>query len=71
MAEFKSTFGIGDKVSIIPMHQKAKCIRDINVGTIVAVRFTETKLFYDILSHELAEILDNIDADAVFRIERQ
>ena len=70
--KYESLFAIGDKVSFIPMyrHQKRLGIEEETMeGTITAVRFTESKVFYDILDNYYAHLFDNVDSIKVGETE--
>jgi len=68
--ELPSNFQIGDNCEFIPMAKQlsADCIsNEPRDGKIVAVRFTEAKIFYDIFDIYYAKIYKNVDSSKVFR----
>lgn len=67
--DFFSSHAIDDEVEFVPMfhQQQSKGITpDLREGTIVAVRFTKPKVFYDILDEYYAVIFENVDSSKVF-----
>lgn len=63
--EFPSQFAIGDEVSFRPMarHCEEMAINpNWGLGTVVAVRFTEAKVFYDVLCDYYGKVFDNVDS---------
>lgn len=72
MTTFPAKFAINEQVVFIPMyrHQQAMGIGGEEMeGKIVAVRFTEAKVFYDIYSNYWGAIFDNVDSAKVHSIE--
>lgn len=70
--DFFSTHAIDDNVDFIPMyHQQIKhgISDESREGTIVAVRFTKPKVFYDILDEYYAIIFKNVDSVKVFSVK--
>lgn len=66
---FFSTHNIDDAVSFRPMyrHQTLMGIADDTMsGTVIAVRFTKAKVFYDILDDYRGVIFDNVDSCKVW-----
>ncbi len=66
---YPSAFAIGDMVIFRSMyrHQQEMGIADEErTGRIVAIRFTECKVFYDILDDYYAKIFDNVDSVKVW-----
>lgn len=71
--EFESTFSIGEEVNFLhPNIQQYSIIddvpQDLCVGTVVSVRFTKMKVFYDVFSSYKSEVLYNIPSDNVYGI---
>ena len=67
---FTSQFVIGDEITFRPMfkHQKEMGIADEDKdGKIVAIRFTEAKVFYDIYDPYWGKIFDNVDSTKVWQ----
>lgn len=63
--QFESKFEINEEVEFVPMfrHVKEHGISQEGMdGKIVAVRFTEAKVFYDIYSPYWGKIFDNVDS---------
>ena len=60
-----STIQIGEKVKFIPMQthcDKFKISKEICYGKVVSVKFTESKVFYDILDDYRGIIFDVVDS---------
>jgi hypothetical protein len=72
MANFDSKLSIDDSVTFIPMFKQAKKMgikqEEID-GTVVAVRFTKAKVFYDILDDYYGKVFTNVDSSYVNKIE--
>lgn len=67
--DFFSTHAIDDVIEFHPTAQQAKelCIvREPRNGTVVAVRFTKPKVFYDILDEYYGIVFRNVDSSYVF-----
>lgn len=64
-----SKYGINDKVYFLPM---VKQIKEYSVamepmcGTVISVRFTISKIFYDILDDYYARIFEGVNSTKVF-----
>ena len=72
-AKFESAHSINDDIYFRPMcrHQAMYGIADEEkTGRVVAVRFTELKVFYDILCPYHGIIYDNVDSCKVSSQER-
>lgn len=62
---FPSQMGIGDRVQFKPMarHCEEMSIKsEWGFGEVVAVRFTEAKVFYDVLCDYYGKVFDNVDS---------
>lgn len=73
MANFESNLGIGDLITFIPMFKQATemgIAQEKIYGTIVAIRFTSAKVFYDIVDDYYAVVFSNTDSSKVFPIEK-
>jgi hypothetical protein len=57
---YESLFAIDDEVKMASG----------NIGTIVAVRFTKMKVFYDVLDHYYGDIKANVASDYVYNKKR-
>lgn len=69
---FFSNFQIEDEVDFVPMfrQQQEHGISDeIREGKVVAVRFTISKIFYDILDTYYGVIFKEVDSAKVFSIK--
>lgn len=65
MTEFPSQFTINEEVTFYPMYrhqQEMGIASDCLQGKVVAVRFTEAKVFYDIYNNYWGKIFDNVDS---------
>lgn len=68
MADFFSSFDIDDSVTFTPMYRH---VQDWGIapeeleGRIIAVRFTEAKVFYDIYNNYWGRIFDGIVSERV------
>lgn len=63
--KYESKFEIGQEVGFIPMYRHIKLMgieKEIMEGTIVAIRFTSAKIFYDIVDVYHGKIFDNVDS---------
>jgi hypothetical protein len=72
MGNFESKLNIGDSVTFRPMFIQAKKLgitQDDLWGTVVAVRFTKAKVFYDILDDYYSKVFTDVDSANVFEIE--
>jgi hypothetical protein len=74
--QFDSIFGINEQVDFLHPEQTQYSIIDgipqelCRRGQVVAVRFTEMIVFYDILSPYRGEILYNLTSESVFRVSK-
>lgn len=71
--EFFSAFGINDEVQFQPMfrHQQEMGISHEPIeGKVIAVRFTEAKVFYDIYCNYWGKIFDNVSSEKVWVINQ-
>ena len=72
MANFDSKLSIDDLITFTPMFRQAKKMgikqEEID-GTVVAVRFTKAKVFYDILDDYYGKVFTNVDSSYVNKIE--
>ena len=72
MANFDSKLNIDDLITFTPMFKQAKKMgikqEEID-GTVVAVRFTKAKVFYDILDDYYGKVFTNVDSSYVNKIE--
>lgn len=67
--ELPSKFQIDEDCSFIPTARqiKEKAIAEEPLeGKVVAIRFTEAKIFYDILSDYYAEVFKDVPSEKVF-----
>lgn len=67
-ANFPAQFGIDDAVSFVPMfkHQELYGIAAQELeGTVVAVRFSKAKVFYDIVDDYFGKLFDEVASDKV------
>lgn len=74
MAEYFSNHAINDEIEFRPMfrHQQEMGIADEGLeGKIVAVRFTEAKVFYDVFSNYWGRVFDNVSSEKIFTLEVQ
>lgn len=72
--EFQSQFGIGEEVSFEPSfrHQKEKLIpAGRRFGSIVAVKFTKSKVFYDVLGDTCGTVFDGLDSASVANMKEE
>jgi len=63
--ELPSKFQIDDNVSFYPMyrHETAMGVSEDKMeGRVVAIRFTQAKVFYDIVDDYYGKIFDNVDS---------
>lgn len=70
MREFFSQHSIDDSVDFYPMFKQAKkqgIAQELLQGTIVAVRFTKAKVFYDVISDYYGIVFENVDSAKVFK----
>lgn len=71
---FPSRYNIDDKVAFIPMYRHCKKLgikKDESRGMIIAVRFTKTKVFYDILCEYYGIIFDNVDSSNIIEQKKK
>lgn len=71
--QLPSKLQIDDKVSFIPMerHCKEMCIgKEESWGTIISVRFTKAKVWYEILDEYHGKIFDKVDSVNVWMPEK-
>lgn len=67
--DFFSQFTINDKVEFRPMykHQQMHGIGDeILEGQVMAVRFTEAKVFYDVYNNYWGKLFEGVASEKVF-----
>ena len=67
--DFFSSHSINDEVEFQPMyrHQQEMGISHEPIeGKIIAVKFTEAKVFYDVYSPYWGKIFDNVSSEKVF-----
>jgi hypothetical protein len=72
MGNFESKLNIGDSVTFRPMFIQSKKLgisSDDLWGTVVAIRFTKAKVFYDILDDYYSKVFTDVDSANVFEIE--
>ncbi len=68
MADFFSNYDMNEEVTFTPMY---KHVKDWGIapeeleGKVVAVRFTEAKVFYDLYNNYWGKIFDNVSSDKV------
>lgn len=65
---FPSLYKIGDNISFIPMFihtNKYQISNEKRYGIITAVRFTKSKVFYDIVDDYNGYLFDNVDSSNV------
>lgn len=63
--EYSSFFEIGDNVWFLPMERhidKLKIIKNYNRGHIINIKFSKSKVFYDIVDDYYGYFFDNIDS---------
>jgi len=68
--ELPSGFQIGDECEFIPtfkQHTEMGIAPDERDGKVVAVRFTEAKVFYDVFDTYYAKVFENIPSEKVFK----
>lgn len=73
MAQLESRFGIGEKVEFVPMFRHSQNMgieQEEMSGEVIAIRFTKSKVFYDILDDYYAKVFDNVESSKVFVIEQ-
>jgi hypothetical protein len=73
--EFESAFSIGEEVNFLhPDIQQYSIVdgvpQDLCIGTVVSVRFTKMKVFYDVFSPYKSEVLYNIHSDNIYGIQK-
>ena len=71
--DFFSNHAINDEVDFRPMyrHQQKRGIADeILDGKVIAVRFTEAKVFYDVYCPYWGTIFDEVASEKVFGITK-
>lgn len=67
--EFNSKFAINDEVEFQPMYrqqQEMGISHEPMDGKIVAVRFTEAKVFYDVFNNYWGKVFENVASEKVF-----
>lgn len=67
---FEAKFAIGDEINFRPMykHQKDLGIADEDLdGTVVAVKFTEAKVFYDVYSPYWGKLFENVTSEKTWK----
>lgn len=72
MANFDSKLSIEDLVTFTPMFKQATemgIAQEEMYGTVVAVRFTKAKVFYDILDDYYGKVFTNVDSSYVNQIK--
>ena len=72
MENFNSKLSIDDSVTFIPMFKQSTemgIAQEEMFGTVVAVRFTKAKVFYDILDDYYGRVFTNVDSSYVNKIE--
>ena len=70
----ESSFSINDTIEFVPMYKQAQDLgiaQEKMYGTIVAIRFTKAKVFYDILDDYYGKIFSNVDSSNVYPIVRK
>lgn len=70
--EFFSNFSIDEEVAFVPMYRHCKQMgieQERTDGKIVAVRFTKSKVFYDILDNYYAKVFENVSSSNVYSVE--
>jgi len=72
MRSFDSKLSIDDLVKFTPMYKQSKKLgikqKEI-YGTVVAVRFTKAKVFYDVIDDYYGKVFTNVDSSYVNKIE--
>jgi hypothetical protein len=61
----EARFSPGDNVTFYPMEchcAKYKIEKEKLYGTVVAVRFTKAKVFYDVIDDYWGKLFDNVDS---------
>ena len=72
MTNFDSKLSIDELVTFTPMFKQAKKLgikQEQMYGTVVAVRFTKAKVFYDILDDYYGKVFTNVDSSYVNKLE--
>ena len=72
MENFNSKLSIDDSVTFTPMFKQSTemgIAQEEMFGTVVAVRFTKAKVFYDILDDYYGKVFTNVDSSYVNKIE--
>ena len=72
MGNFDSKLNIDDLVTFIPMYKQSKKLgikQEEIYGTVVAVRFTKAKVFYDVLDDYYGKVFTNVDSSYVNKVE--
>ena len=70
--EIETAFSIDELVDFHPMYkhlQEYGITTDIRMGTIVAIRITRAKVFYDVLDDYMGIIFSNVDSEKVHKTE--
>jgi hypothetical protein len=73
MVNFESNYSIDDSITFIPMFKQATemgIAQEQMEGTIVSIRFTKAKVFYDILDDYYGRVFTNVDSSNVYPIQQ-
>jgi len=71
MGNFESKVTIDDDVLFTPMYRHCQTMGiepEEMYGTVVAVKFTKAKVFYDILDDYYCEVFTNVDSTHVSKV---
>lgn len=68
---FKSKHYIGDQVQFEPNNNQNLVASETKTGSIVAVRFTKAKVFYDICDDYYGIIFSEVDSSNVYPINER
>ena len=66
-------YSIDDSITFIPMFKQATemgIAQEQMEGTIVSIRFTKAKVFYDILDDYYGRVFTNVDSSNVYPIQQ-
>ncbi len=69
MANFETQFTIMDSVLFVPMSIQTEAMvikKEERYGTVVAIRITRAKIFYDILDDYTSTIFSDVDSCNVY-----